>query len=91
MVTTLKSFSSETQYKLSICESSGTAVLCDCPDMRHRGHRLDHIAGCKHMREFNAEIQRAATFILLKRTIEEAEQARKREMLHTLFNVNNID
>lgn len=86
----IQSFTSNQKYDLTICSETGTAVDCRCPDQQRRGHRADHIAGCKHMRQFNAEIQKAATFILLKRQIEESEQERKREVLNNLYNVNNI-
>lgn len=36
------------------------ATDCSCPDRAHRHHE------CKHMRNFNAEVQRAATWMLLR-------------------------
>ena len=77
MVTAVQSFSNtEKKYDLTIDERQGVATDCGCPDRQYRHHE------CKHMRQFNAEVQRAATFILLQRQVSDIEQTARinREM-----------
>ena len=50
--------STTTKYFLTI--DGDHATDCSCPDRAHRHHE------CKHMRQFSQEIQRAATFLLLR-------------------------
>ena len=72
MTKTIKSETSDKHYFLSI--NGDHATDCTCPDRQYRHHE------CKHMRNFNAEVQRAATFLSLKAAIEaqEREQAQTR-------------
>ncbi len=44
------------------------ATDCSCPDHQYRRH------DCKHMRQFNAEVTRAAAFLALKVRIAAAER-----------------
>ncbi len=88
MTQTITSFTSETTYRLTICEETGTAVDCSCPDMQFRGHRNNHI--CKHMAAFQTQLDRAARFILLQREIAEKEANARRDAINALYNPNNI-
>lgn len=56
MTRTIKSFTDSAHYFLTIDDESGQATECKCPDCQIR-HRQ-----CKHMREFNREVERAVIF-----------------------------
>ena len=64
----IQSFTSTATYGLVIDETTGQATDCGCKDRLYR-HRE-----CKHMKAFDAEVQRAATFILLQRMIQEKRE-----------------
>lgn len=66
MVTTIKSFTSEEKYGLTVNETTGEATDCRCKSFHFSG--LKHT--CKHCQEFDKEVQRAAMFLLLKQQIE---------------------
>lgn len=96
MVKTITSFTNKnTAYRLTIDAESGRAIDCDCKDMRRRGHRAEHIAkgGCKHMREYEVALQRAAAFLILKREIEQTERSVSisRDAMHTLYDPCGMD
>jgi hypothetical protein len=55
---------SSKRYFLTIDEQTGHATDCQCPDRQYRHHE------CKHMRNFNAEVQRAAMFMLLRQRFD---------------------
>ncbi len=88
MTQTITSFTSETTYRLTICEETGTAIDCSCADMKYRGHRNNH--QCKHMLAFQTQLDRAARFILLQREVAEKEANARREAINALYNPNNI-
>jgi len=69
------------RYFLTIDEQSH-AVECTCPDRQYRHHE------CKHMRQFNAEVVRAATFLRLKASIE--AQQRDAERSAYLYHEMNL-
>ena len=50
------------KYFLTIDEQTGHATACQCPDRQHRSWK----PSCKHMDAFNAEVNKAATFLLLR-------------------------
>ncbi len=62
------------EYDVTI--ENGQAVSCTCPDHQYRGHKPGHI--CKHRISANsqiqAEIDRAETFLALKRRVENKER-----------------
>lgn len=64
----VKSFSNENTYSLTINERTGVAVHCTC-----KGCQYSKKHNCRHMKAFNEEVQRAATFILLQRRVKEIE------------------
>jgi len=68
MVTAIKSFTSEKTYDLTINEKTGVAEDCQC-NSRH----FNPGKACKHQREFNGEVQRAARFLLAVRAVREME------------------
>jgi hypothetical protein len=76
MVTAITSFTSDTKYDLTINEQTGEATNCKCGDCQYRHH------ACKHIRAFNAAIDRAARFLLAVREVREMEYSWKanREM-----------
>ncbi len=65
----------DTNKKYSLTIDGDHATDCSCPDRQHRHHE------CKHMRNFNAEVQRAATWMLLRERYDSRlngqEQSRK--------------
>lgn len=65
MTKTIASQTSDTRYFLTI-DDDGHAVQCSCPDRQHRSYK----PSCKHMDAFNAEVQRAATFQLLRQRFD---------------------
>lgn len=77
MVVALKSFTNTETYSLVINERSGDAAHCTC-----KSFQFGRKATCKHCDAFNAEVQRAASFILLQNKIREMEYTWKanREM-----------
>ncbi len=78
MVAQINSFSTEDiTYSLTINERTGVAVHCTC-----KGCQYTKEHNCRHMKAFNTEIDRAATFVLLQRQIQEMhdEARRNREM-----------
>lgn len=70
MTKVISSQTSNAKYFLTI--ENGVATDCTCPDRVYRHHE------CKHMRQFNAEVLRAATFLALKRRIAQAEREARR-------------
>ena len=50
----------DTNKKYFLTIDGDHATDCSCPDHQHRHHE------CKHMRNFNVEVQRAATWLLLR-------------------------
>jgi len=60
MTRTIKSQTSNSYYFLTIDAESSRAVDCTCPDRHYRHHT------CKHMSQFNSELERAITFQSLK-------------------------
>lgn len=54
------SFTSSATYGLVIDEIAGQATDCGCKD---RIYRKQYKPSCKHMNEFNAEVQKAETFL----------------------------
>jgi hypothetical protein len=67
----IQSFTSQATYGLVVDETTGQATDCGCKDRQYR-HRQ-----CKHMREFDAEVQKAARFILVQNKVREmAETSR---------------
>lgn len=56
MTRTIKSFTSNAHYFLTIDDATGQAVDCACPDHQYRGRT------CKHMSGFNQEVIRAEAF-----------------------------
>ena len=66
MTKTIASQTSNAHYFLTI--ETDHAVDCTCPDRQYRHHE------CKHMRQFNAEVARAAAFLALKARIAAAER-----------------
>jgi hypothetical protein len=68
MVAQVQSFTSDTQYDLTINEQTGVATDCTC-----KSRQFNPGKACKHQREFNAEVQRAARFLLAVRTVREME------------------
>ena len=63
----------DTNKKYFLTIENGNAVQCSCPDRIHRAYK----PCCKHMIAFNQEVQRAATFLQLKATIEAVERERQ--------------
>ncbi len=65
------------KYFLTIDEQTGHATACQCPDRQHRSWK----PSCKHMDAFNAEVNKAATFLLLRERYDSRlngqEQSRK--------------
>lgn len=57
MTKTIKSQSSDKHYFLTI--EQGHATDCTCPDRNYRHHT------CKHMRGFDADVERAAEFLAM--------------------------
>jgi len=96
MTRTIKSFTSNKTYSLTIDSESGRAIDCSCPDMRGRGHRIEHISkgGCKHMQEYEVQLQRAAAFILIERMVRETEASnrfnRERAAMLSIYNMDNL-
>ena len=68
----VKSFTSEATYKLHINEHEGHAVACECKSFQFGKGRA-----CKHMVAFDEQLQRAATFILLQRMVQEKQETAK--------------
>ncbi len=66
MTKTIASQTTNRHYFLTIDGSQATE--CSCPDRQYRHHE------CKHMRQFNAEVARAAAFLSLKAKIAQAER-----------------
>jgi hypothetical protein len=66
MTKTIASQTSNKHYFLTI--DGDQATDCTCGDRVYRHHT------CKHMRQFNAEVARAAAFLALKRRIAAAER-----------------
>jgi hypothetical protein len=93
MVTAVKSFTSEKTYNLSINEQTGVAEDCQC-----KSRHFNPGKACKHQREFNSEVDRAARFLLAVRQVREIEQRyaqeqernARRAMMHALYNPDNI-
>ena len=84
MTKTIKSQTSGVYYFLTVIERVDTegrkrawAVDCQCPDMaiRCRGEHGDPLHRCKHIREFNTEVERAEHFIALWNTFDYRMQA----------------
>lgn len=63
MTKTIKSQTSNKRYFLTIDEA-GHATDCSCSERNYRHHT------CKHMRSFDAEVQRAATFHALRQRFD---------------------
>ena len=59
MTKTISSETSNKHYFLTIDET-GHATDCSCPDRFYRHHT------CKHMRNFQEEVERAQVFLALK-------------------------
>jgi hypothetical protein len=79
MTKTIKSYTSDTRYFLTIDDQSGGAVDCSCPDRMWRPGRA---GGCKHMAQFNQEMTRTETFRQLWHALDfrsEAQRAARRE------------
>lgn len=68
MTTTIKSQTHDTRYFLTIDEQAGRAEACTCGDYQYR--QAARGGACKHMKAFNAEADRAATFILLRQRFD---------------------
>ena len=66
MTKVISSQTSNKKYFLTI--ENGVATDCTCGDRQYRHHE------CKHMRQFNAEVARAAAFLALKARIAAAER-----------------
>ncbi len=66
MTKVISSQTSNKKYFLTI--ENGVATDCTCGDRQYRHHE------CKHMRQFNAEVTRAAAFLALKARIAAAER-----------------
>ncbi len=64
----VKSFSTEDTYELNINERTGVAEGCTC-----KSRHFNPGKACKHQREFNGEVQRAARFLLAVRAVREIE------------------
>jgi hypothetical protein len=79
----ITSFTSQATYGLVIDETTGQATDCKCND---RYYRKQYKASCKHMNAFNvafeAEVERAATFLALKAQVQGMEETARcyREM-----------
>ena len=73
MTRTIKSFTSNAHYFLTIDDATGQAVDCQCPDHQYRGRT------CKHMTSFNAEIKRAETFRELWHALDFRSEAQRDE------------
>ena len=58
MTKVISSQTSNKKYFLTI--ENGVATDCTCGDRQHRHHE------CKHMRNFDVEVNKAATFLLLR-------------------------
>jgi hypothetical protein len=65
MTRTIKSETSNAHYFLTILD--GQALACTCKSFQYRH-------SCKHQRQFNAEVERAAAFLALKSKIAQAER-----------------
>ena len=63
------SFTSEKTYELTINHETGEAENCFCP-----AKHFNPSVPCKHMIAYNQEVQRAATFILLQRMVQEKQE-----------------
>ncbi len=66
MTKVISSQTSNKKYFLTI--ENGVATDCTCGDRQYRHHE------CKHMRQFNQEVTRAAAFLALKARIAMAER-----------------
>ncbi len=64
MTKTIASQTSDTHYFLTINVATGQAEACTCGDYIHR--QAARGGSCKHMKGFNQEVQRAATFQALR-------------------------
>lgn len=83
MTKTIKSFTSNAQYFLTINEQ-GEAVDCSCPDHQYRNRT------CKHMTSLDLEVRKAEKFATLKRDFDIrglAAQARRREVYVQEFGI----
>jgi len=56
MTKTIKSFTSNARYFLTINDETGECEDCQCPDHQFRHHE------CKHQRDFNTEFAKALKF-----------------------------
>jgi hypothetical protein len=66
MIAEITSFTSTEKYGLTINEHTGEVEECKCKSFHFSGRRYT----CKHSQEFDKELQRAATFILLQRMVQ---------------------
>ena len=68
MVAQVKSFSTDETYEIVVNEKTGVAEGCTC-----KSRHFNPGKACKHQREFNGEVQRAARFLLAVRAVREME------------------
>ena len=87
MTKTIKSFTNNAHYFLTIDDESGQATECQCPDCQIR-HRQ-----CKHQREFNAEVERAVIFNRLREQYDVRSQSvrdARRALYNDLFDPHGL-
>jgi hypothetical protein len=70
MIAEITSFTSAEKYGLTINEQTGEVDECKCKSFHFSGRKHT----CKHSQEFDKELQRAATFLLLQRQVSDIEQ-----------------
>jgi hypothetical protein len=76
MTKTIKSYTSDTRYFLTINDETGKCEDCQCPDRRFRHHE------CKHIVDFNAQLVKTEKFAELWSALDfrsEANKAARRE------------
>ncbi len=80
MTKTIRSQSNPTtRYFLTIDDETGLATDCACPDRHFCPNRA---GGCKHMKDFNAQMRRTTTFQQLWHALDfrsEAQRAARRQ------------
>ena len=80
MTRVMKSFTSNAKYFATIDDETGKMTDCRCPD--HAKWAPGRPNGCKHMREFNAEMVKLEAFQQAWHALDvrsEAQQAARRE------------